>query len=102
MDTPRVSYTRSSSGVDIAYAVFGTGPPLVYLSPLVTGGLDLRFRSPRTVPFYEALAAKRTVITFDWRNTGLSGPAVDFELADLVSDLSAVIDQAGLVTFDLW
>jgi class 3 adenylate cyclase len=67
-----------------------------------TGGLDIRLGAPFMAAFYETLAEMHTLIVFDWRNTGLSGPASDFRLSKLVGDIESVLAHAGIERFDAW
>jgi pimeloyl-ACP methyl ester carboxylesterase len=101
METVRVRYTTSADGTKIAYTVVGAGPPVLLLDTFVTTRLDHRLQSGRRAAFYEGLAAKRTVYSFDWRNVGLSDKATDFSPAALTADMNAVTEDAGLGRFDL-
>jgi class 3 adenylate cyclase/pimeloyl-ACP methyl ester carboxylesterase len=97
-----VRYCKSEDGVRIAYWVDGAGPPFVYISePLLTSS-EGDYRLPTTARWYAQLAERRTVIRFDPRGTGLSGPSDDFSIDALRRDLAAVVESNALDTFDLW
>jgi pimeloyl-ACP methyl ester carboxylesterase len=102
MVTPRIQYALSEDGTEIAYAEFGVGPPLVLLDSFLSGGLDVRLQSRRATAFFAALAANRRVIAFDWRNSGLSGPATTFTIENMLSDVESVTRHVGAERFDLW
>jgi class 3 adenylate cyclase len=104
METPRVSFATTSDGIPIAYAVFGHGAPLVLVDAFLAGGLDVRFGSWRSAALYEALhamAANRTVVSFDWRNSGLSDHVSEINLEGYVRDLEAVVDHLDLDKADI-
>src|SRR5207244_3049971 len=46
--------------------------------------------------------ARHRVTLFDWRNSGLSGPAASFAVDSMIDDLESMIRAAGLLRFDLW
>src|SRR5712691_9264547 len=98
---PSIRYAAARDGVPIAYAVLGAGSPLVMIdafNPLY--GIDARVE--QNPEFFEVLAARRRVVVFDWRGSGLSGPAIDFSLESFVSDVESVVDHIGLERFDIW
>ena len=99
METQRIQYAKSTDGTDIAYAVIGFGPPLLVVEVFVQAGLDLRLR--RFSTFYETLRLRRSLVVFDWRGSGLSGPATEFSLTTLASDLESIMTHAGFDEFDL-
>jgi DNA-binding NarL/FixJ family response regulator len=102
MDAPPVQYITTPDGVSIAYAVVGSGFPLVLADSFTTAGIDIRFRSSRSADFHEALSAGHKVIAFDWRNSGLSGAAERFSLAKYVNDIEELVSHLDLQRFDLW
>src|SRR5262249_36287969 len=98
----RVRYATSSDKTQIAFAIVGAGPPLVVLDNiLAAGGLEVRFNGTRSGALYAGLMGQRTVIAFDWRNTGQSGPSKDFSLEKFIDDIEAIVEQVGLTRFDL-
>jgi class 3 adenylate cyclase/pimeloyl-ACP methyl ester carboxylesterase len=101
---PRIQYAKTSDGVNIAYyATEGGIPPLVYLPFTPFSHLQLEWQIPQCRRWYELLAARRTLVRFDGRGTGLSDREVeDFSLAAQISDLSAVVDRLQLDRFALF
>jgi len=99
MEGPHVRYATALDGTRIAYAVIGSGPPLFLLDSFTNAGLSAR--PGRDASFYETLAANRSLVLFDWRGSGQSGPASEFTIASLASDIESVAHGAGLATFDL-
>jgi pimeloyl-ACP methyl ester carboxylesterase len=95
MDAPPVQYVRTSDGYDIAYAVSGTGTPIVCL-PVGFSDVETRWRHyPR---WMEGLAARFQAITYDNVGTGLSTRALPADLsgAGFDRDLAAVIETLRL------
>lgn len=103
MRTPEqsVRFTRSRDGTTIAYAVSGSGPPLVKAANWLTH-LEFDWESPVWRHWLRELSRHHTLIRYDERGCGLS----DREPADLsfprwVEDLEAVVDAAGVDAFSL-
>jgi len=96
---PQVQYAKTSDGVSVAYSVAGSGPPLVYVRTGMVSHVQLDWQLGK---FFEALAANRTLITFDRRGAGLSDRRFsELTLETLTLDLEAVVDQLGLERFAL-
>lgn len=94
-------FCRAPDGVRIAYAVHGTGPPLV-VNTCWLSHLQHDWQSPVWRHFVEELGRIATVIRYDERGYGLS----DWDPADLsfearIADLEAVVDAARLDRFAL-
>lgn len=93
-------YTTSTDGTRIAYDVRGTGPLLV----LVDGALCYRGMGP-SEDLAEALQDRFTVVRYDRRGRGESGPAdapvepatVDREVEDLLAVVGAHGDTASVL-----
>jgi class 3 adenylate cyclase len=99
---PQVQYAKTSDGVSIAFSVAGSGPPLVYVRTWTASHVQLNWQQEDQGKLYEALAAHRTLITFDRRGAGLSDRAVsELTLETLTLDLEAVVDHLGLERFTL-
>jgi pimeloyl-ACP methyl ester carboxylesterase len=97
----RLATTRLSDGTQIAYALAGDGPFLVYAAGWLTH-LELSWALPPERGFYEALARGRTLIRYDRPGCGLSGPSRRPYTMDLELDvLQAVTGAAGARRFDL-
>jgi class 3 adenylate cyclase len=102
MDTPRIQYAKTSDGIDIAYAVIGTGPPLLVLRQYMA--LDVHAditQDPRWLPPGLGLADTRSLVIWDYRGTGLSGPGVTQTVESALLDMQAVAEDIGLTKFDL-
>ena len=69
-ETPRIQFATASDGVRIAYAVIGTGAPLVLL-PGWTSHLELQWAGLQG-DFNRWLARQHQVVVYDGRGTGLS------------------------------
>ncbi|HVF33662.1 MAG TPA: adenylate/guanylate cyclase domain-containing protein [Acidimicrobiales bacterium] len=91
---PETRYARTTDGVQVAYAVHGDGPPLVFVRGWISH-LDAMWHDPEFRPFMEAIGRHHRVIRYDVRGCGLSDrePA-NISLDHLVLDLEAVIDRA--------
>jgi pimeloyl-ACP methyl ester carboxylesterase/DNA-binding CsgD family transcriptional regulator len=101
--TPRqeVRFCRSVDGVTIAYAVHGSGPPLVIDSCWLSH-LQYDWESPVWRHYLTELGKIATVYRFDERGHGLSDRDVrDHSLELRVADLEAVVDDAAIDRFSL-
>jgi pimeloyl-ACP methyl ester carboxylesterase/DNA-binding CsgD family transcriptional regulator len=96
-----IRFCRAPDGVRIAYAVHGSGPPLVVDSCWLSH-LQYDWQSPVWRHYLDEWSRGHTVIRFDERGHGLSDRGVtDHGLGARLGDLEAVVDDAGLDTFDL-
>ncbi|SEQ07799.1 alpha/beta fold hydrolase [Microlunatus flavus] len=94
-----VRFARSADGVQIAYAVHGSGPPLLVDSCWLSH-LQFDWQSPVWRHYLVELGRIATVVRFDERGHGLSDRGVsDHSLESRVADLEAVADHAGLDRF---
>ena len=97
----RVQFCRAPDGVRIAYAVHGSGPPLL-ISTCWLSHLQFDWESPVWRHFLTDLGKIATVIRFDERGHGLSDWDVsDHSLEARIGDLEAVADAAGFPRFAL-
>ncbi len=93
--TQKVSFCTAPDGTRLAYAVHGSGPPLVRTATWLTH-LELDWGSPVWRHWLVGLAEGNTVLRYDERGCGLSDRDVeDLSLDARVADLEAVIDAAG-------
>lgn len=97
--------TTSPAGARVAYAVAGSGPPLVYVSGWL-GHLELSWALPAERAYYEALADGRTLIRYDKPGTGLSSAEAGtaprpYGMEQELDALRAVIAASGVERFDL-
>ncbi len=100
-DAPRIQFATASDGLSIAYATFGSGPPLV-VPPGWVSHLE-HILEGHQGQFMSRLAQSHTIITYDGRGTGLSDRnAPDLSVQARLRDLEAVIEQAGLDRFSLF
>ena len=96
-----IRFCTASDGARIAYAVHGHGPPLVRVATWLTH-LELDWASPVWRHWLDRLGESHTVLRYDERGCGLSGPGVDeLSVETWVGDLETVIDAAGLERFAL-
>lgn len=96
-----IRFCRSRDGTRIAYAVHGSGPPLVVVSCWLSH-LQHDWQSPVWRHFLDDLGVVSTLIRYDERGFGLSDWAVDdFSLDARRQDLEAVLDSLGLDQFAL-
>ncbi|MET0693523.1 MAG: alpha/beta fold hydrolase [Propionibacteriaceae bacterium] len=96
-----IRFARSADGVGIAYAVHGSGPPLL-IDACWLSHLQFDWQSPVWRHYLVELGQIATVIRYDERGHGLSDREVaDHSLEARVSDLEAVADDAGLDRFAL-
>jgi class 3 adenylate cyclase len=103
MIRPQVQYVRASDGVDIAFWTLGNGPALVYMPDPTTSHAELVWQMPHAREWLEALSARRTVVWYDCRGSGLSEREVsDFSLEAMTRDLDAVVSRLGLERFSLF
>jgi pimeloyl-ACP methyl ester carboxylesterase/DNA-binding CsgD family transcriptional regulator len=96
-----IRFARSADGVGIAYAVHGSGPPLL-IDACWLSHLQFDWQSPVWRHYLVELGRVATVIRYDERGHGLSDRGVtDHSLEARVADLEAVADDAGLDRFAL-
>ncbi|TGO05974.1 transcriptional regulator, LuxR family [Serinibacter arcticus] len=96
-----IRFCHSFDGVTIAYAVHGSGPPLL-LDGCWLSHLQLDWTSPVWRHYLVELGKIATLVRFDERGHGLSDrDVVDHSLEARIADLEAVADHAGLDRFSL-
>ena len=97
----QIQFCYTSDGVRIAYAITGTGPPLVRVANWLTH-LEFDRESPVWSHWFEALSEGHTLVRYDARGTGLSDRTVEhFSLETWERDLEAVINALGLEQISL-
>ncbi|UYM05174.1 alpha/beta fold hydrolase [Solicola gregarius] len=97
----QIRYCSSPDGHRVAYAISGTGPPLVKAANWLTH-LDLEWESPIWSHWLDAFSRSHQLVRYDERGCGLSDWEVpEFGLDDWVDDLEAVVDAVGLDRFPL-
>lgn len=96
-----IRFARSPDGVGIAYAIHGSGPPLL-IDACWLSHLQFDWESPVWRHYLVELGKIATVIRYDERGHGLSDRGVtDHSLEARVGDLEAVVADAGLDRFAL-
>ena len=96
---PRIQYATASDGVSIAYCEAGEGTPFVEVYGPCSS-IELEFRDWE---WHRIMAARRRLIRFDPRGSGLSQRAVtDFSVDAATRDIGAVADALGLERFALF
>ena len=98
----QIRFCKSRDGARIAYAVCGSGPPLVWATRWVHH-LKFDWESPVWRPWLALLMRRHTLIRYDFRGCGLSDrERVEFSFDRYVEDLEAVVDAAGVDKFALF
>lgn len=96
-----IRFCHSVDGTRIAYALAGSGPPLVKAANWLNH-LEFDWESPVWMDFFKELAGTHHLIRYDARGNGLSSwDATGFCLDRQVEDLEAVVDTLGLEKFPL-
>ena len=96
-----IRFARVADGTRIAFATTGSGYPLVNAAHWL-GHLEFDLQTPVWRPWMERLSARYRLTRYDSRGCGLSDRDVSsICLDDLVADLGAVVDAAGLERFAL-
>ncbi len=96
-----VRFCTTSDGVRIAYAIAGSGPPLLMPASWLSH-LEHQWKSLVWKPWLDALTRNNTLIRYDSRGCGLSdrdGRSLSFE--GWMRDISAVADAAGFAQFNM-
>ena len=98
-----LAFVTSADGTKIAYAIAGEGPPILEVLSVGT-----HLEKGLNAPLYDndglvAMSARHNLfVMYDGRGDGLSDRNVqDYSLAARVSDISAVVDAAGLDHFGI-
>jgi pimeloyl-ACP methyl ester carboxylesterase/DNA-binding CsgD family transcriptional regulator len=97
----QIRFCEAPDGVRIAYAVSGTGPPLL-VSTCWLSHLQHDWESPVWRHFLDDLGRFATIIRYDERGYGLSDwDVTDHSLEARIGDLEAVADDVGFDRFAL-
>jgi pimeloyl-ACP methyl ester carboxylesterase/DNA-binding CsgD family transcriptional regulator len=95
----QIRFCTSRDGTRVAYAICGSGPPLVFAAHWVHH-LKSDWDSPIWRHWLCMLTRRHTLIRYDLRGCGLSDrEGVEFSFEKLVEDFEAVINAAGLERF---
>jgi pimeloyl-ACP methyl ester carboxylesterase/DNA-binding CsgD family transcriptional regulator len=90
-----IRFCTSHDGVRIAYATYGSGPPLVKAANWLSH-LEFDFESPVWSHLVAELAREHTLVRYDERGCGLSDWNVELSFEAWVGDLEAVVHAAGV------
>lgn len=86
-----------SDGLQIAYAVQGSGARDFVMAPGIISHLNIMSHWPSSRDSVEAISAFARVLCFDKRGQGLSDPTVNVpDMDERVHDIEAVMDAAGM------
>jgi pimeloyl-ACP methyl ester carboxylesterase/DNA-binding CsgD family transcriptional regulator len=96
-----IRFCTAGDGARLAYAVHGTGTPLVRVATWLSH-LELDWESPVWRHWLAALGGRHTFVRYDERGCGLSDAnAGDPSVETWLGDLEAVVDAVGLERFTL-
>ncbi len=96
-----ILFTPLRSGNRLAYAISGSGYPIVRAPHWLTH-LEADWQTPVWRPLLTDLSSRYTLVRFDQSGTGLSDPSTrPISLDSLVDELAAVVDAARLERFAL-
>ena len=99
---PNFRFCASADGTRIAYATYGSGPPLLYTNTWVLS-MDAQFRIPEARLYFDALASHTQLVIFDRRGSGASERDVDDLSPEAeAQDIGAVAAAASLRDFTLF
>jgi class 3 adenylate cyclase len=102
MEQPRIQYTKTSDGFNIAYFSIGEGMPVISVPPLPWSHLQMEWDDPDYRRWFQAYAAHMRLIRYDPRGCGLSDRELKrLDIDDFLLDIDAVANRLGLETFAL-
>jgi DNA-binding winged helix-turn-helix (wHTH) protein/alpha-beta hydrolase superfamily lysophospholipase len=98
----RIAFVRSKGRANIAYALSGSGPPLVRAGTWLTH-VQHDWESPLWSHWLRFMSSRHTLVRYDPRGCGLSQADVaDITFDAWVEDLETVVDRLGLKSFPLF
>jgi class 3 adenylate cyclase len=100
VNAPQVRYCKTSDGVNIAYTVSGSGPPLVFITEGAVSHAELEWTQPVFGRLLRRIAERVTLVRFDPRRAGLSDRGISYSDTPYL-DVEAVVDRLSLSNFDL-
>ncbi len=96
-----IRFCTTADGVNLAYAITGSGPPLVKAANWLSH-LEFDQESPVWRHFIDAFSSRFSYLRYDERGSGLSDWDTEtLTFDDWVADLEAVVDAAGFDRFPL-
>jgi len=96
---PKIQFTQNHEQKDLAYALAGSGPPILYTT---FGGTSIEadWSSPFFRPMFDALCAQNTLLRFDQIGSGHSNREMtSVGVAALANDMLSAADAAGFDRF---
>ena len=97
-----IRYCLSKDHTTIAYAKFGSGPPLIKAPNFMTS-LEHDWRSPIWKHYFNFFGSSHSFYRFDQRGNGFSDwDPQNISFNNFVDDLEAVVNDAGLENFPLF
>lgn len=95
----RIAFCRAGDGVRLAYALAGSGPPILK-APNWINHLEYDWESPAYRGLFRLLCGQHTLVRFDARGNGLSDWDVDaLSLEAFVDDMETVVEASGIDRF---
>ena len=96
-----IRFCNSADGTGLAFALSGSGPPLVRAQHWITH-LEYDAQSPAWRPSLVEMSRRFRLLRFDQRGCGLSDANPrDISLEAWIADFEAVIEAAGLTRFPI-
>lgn len=95
MEVPDTRYAKSG-GVNLAYQIFGSGPPVVIIPPLISN-IELVWEQELYRRVLDYVGRHVTAIQFDKRGIGISDRFDEIPtLEQRIGDITAVMDAVGV------
>ena len=99
----RIRYARTSDGRGIAYALSGSGTPVIRSNPVIASDVETEVGIDALCQTFDAVSARHTLLRFDAVGVGSSDRAGwSTELPDLSAQIGVVADAAGFDRFALY
>jgi len=98
MSEQTIHFLTTRDGVRLAYALAGSGPPLVK-APNWLSHLEYEWQSSVWRHWFEFLTRRNRLLRFDQRGNGLSDWTERLAFEYMVQDLADVVDAAGFERF---
>jgi class 3 adenylate cyclase len=96
VEAPKIRYTRTPDGVEIAYCILGDGPLELLSIPGFVSNLEVLLEAPSADRYFGRLASFSRLLMYDKRGQGLSErPPQPPTLEQAMEDARAVLDAAG-------
>jgi pimeloyl-ACP methyl ester carboxylesterase len=97
---PRIQYTRTADGVNVAFFVLGERQPLVLMPTPPFSHIGAAVSVPSVSAWLEGLAGMSRLVVYDGRGSGLSDrDDPEFSIDTQILDLEAVVSHIGAERF---